>query len=76
MNELENLHEDENLCGDFFLAHRYVSSSFGEAKKQSLVSNIEIQMIECLFLVIAIKKIIVDRFEHVSSYQYQTVTGE
>lgn len=56
---------------------------FSEEKNQSLVSNIEIQMIEDSPLVIAKKKIIVpenniivERFEPVSSYQYQPVIGE
>lgn len=58
-------------------------NSFDEEKKQSLVSNIEIHMIEYSPLVIAKKKIIVpenkiivERFEPESSYQYQPVIGE
>lgn len=50
---------------------------FSEEKNQFLVSNIEIQTIENSPLVIAKKqiivpenKIIVERFEHESSYQY------
>lgn len=55
---------------------------FSEERKQSLVSNIEIQTIEHSPLVIAKKqiivpenKIIVERFEPVSSYQYQPEIG-
>lgn len=58
-------------------------NSFDEEKKQPLVNNIEIQMIEYSPLVIAKKKIvvsenkiIVERFKPVSSYQYQPVIGE
>jgi len=60
-----------------------INSFDEEKKKQSLVSNIEIQMIEYSPLVIAKKKIIVpenkiivERFKPASSYQYQPVVGE
>ena len=60
-----------------------INSFDEEKKKKSLVSNIEIQMIEYSPLVIAKKKIIVpenkiivERFKPVSLYQYQPVVGE
>lgn len=47
-----------------------------EKNNVNFLEIIDIQKLYNSILIITKKKIIVERFEHVSSYQYQTVTGE